>query len=197
VKMTCMMLNDGPADALLRSRCQRSAKSIGDIWLCGPHRRRVAHAGLIRDADHDACRKAAQHLGQQLGDAREEIEQLRWELRKLTTPRDHATENALERQRQVYYALREGSAYIKIGSATNVSERLRDLARGGVVMPTDLTPGPMTLLAVHRGGLIAEHAMHDRFAALRVAGEWFRMETLLTEHIELVRSRMITRGEAA
>lgn len=87
----------------------------------------------------------------------------------------------------VYYAERCG--FVKIGKAVNVQSRLRSIALGGIVMPPGVQPGPVTLLATHAGGLIAERANHERFHADRVAGEWFRLTPALQAHIDLINAR--------
>jgi Meiotically up-regulated gene 113 len=54
----------------------------------------------------------------------------------------------------------------KIGSATDPVRRLRHLQTG--------QPQRLRLLHVFRGGAEEEAALHRRFAAVRISGEWFQ-----------------------
>lgn len=84
----------------------------------------------------------------------------------------------------VYYVERDG--FVKIGYSTNLDKRLRYLGRGGVQAPAGMTIGPVKLLATHGGGVKAEAAIHRKFAASRVVGEWFRKTPELVAHIERI-----------
>lgn len=59
---------------------------------------------------------------------------------------------------------------IKIGTTTNLTQRLRDI-------PHD------KLLATEPGNETMERRRHRQFAALRITGEWFRAERELLAHI--------------
>lgn len=68
----------------------------------------------------------------------------------------------------VYY-MRIGNR-VKIGYSTNLRSRLDDIH-------------PEELMAVEPGGPKVERQRHDQFRALRVHGEWFRLEEPLAGHI--------------
>ncbi|MFM8272694.1 MAG: GIY-YIG nuclease family protein [Gemmata sp.] len=67
----------------------------------------------------------------------------------------------------VYFIRQKGTNLIKIGSAKDPTERMKSLQTG--------SPHEFELLAVGAGGAREEHAMHRRFVADHVRGEWFRM----------------------
>lgn len=85
----------------------------------------------------------------------------------------------------IYYARRD--QWVKIGTTTNLDKRMKSLAKGGSAAPAGLTIGPLDVLATHEGDARVEAALHDRFAAFRVAGEWFEYHGEVAEHIEHVR----------
>ena len=64
------------------------------------------------------------------------------------------------------YFVQAGDGHIKIGFAKDVPSRLAELQTAHVV--------PLTLLAHVVGDRLQEAALHRRFAAGRVRGEWFR-----------------------
>jgi hypothetical protein len=80
----------------------------------------------------------------------------------------------------VYFMERDG--YVKIGMSKNVQQRLDQVSRGSAMMP-GMTVGPVRLLAKIPGGREQEYALHRRFAALHVHGEWFRPGEALTGYI--------------
>jgi hypothetical protein len=80
----------------------------------------------------------------------------------------------------VYYARRESDS-IKIGTSRTIASRWTTLRQ---------EHGPLILMAAHRGAHREEHMIHDRFAALRVEGEWFRPGLPLIEHI--LKARKVT-----
>lgn len=69
--------------------------------------------------------------------------------------------------KHVYFAERGGQ--IKIGCSGNVPARMRSLHA--------------VLLGAFPGGFEAEKATHERFAALRIEGEWFRDDPLIRAFI--------------
>ena len=85
----------------------------------------------------------------------------------------------------VYYVQRHDGA-IKIGVTTNLAKRLSDFVR----------VTPVTLLATMRGTRTAEQAMHRRFAADRIGGEWFNPSPSLLAHIDLLQLRAAKREAA-
>lgn len=64
---------------------------------------------------------------------------------------------------------------VKIGWSTKVSTRIAQLQTG--------SPDPIRLLATTPGGRKLERQLHERFAAARVAGEWFDLTPELRELI--------------
>ena len=69
-----------------------------------------------------------------------------------------------------------GGGLIKIGVTINPKQRLSALQIG--------SPLPLCLLAVMPGGPSLEADLHKRFQGLRVHGEWFHPDSLLTDFIE-------------
>lgn len=77
---------------------------------------------------------------------------------------------------QVYFA-RAGDR-IKIGWSRRVGARIAQLQTG--------SPEPVTLAATTTGGRAQERKLHERFAHLRVAGEWFQAGQELLDHIRSI-----------
>lgn len=73
----------------------------------------------------------------------------------------------------VYFAASGGQ--IKIGWSRRVSMRLAQLQTG--------SPIPIKLLGTVAGGRALERRLHERFAHLRTAGEWFQDDPELLDHI--------------
>lgn len=65
---------------------------------------------------------------------------------------------------------------IKIGFTTNMKQRMK-------VIPKD------QILATTPGSLGVERRIHNRFAHLRITGEWFRADKELLDYVEFVRQR--------
>jgi hypothetical protein len=76
----------------------------------------------------------------------------------------------------VYFAQAEDR--IKIGWSKQVSARLAGLQTG--------CPSSIKLLGTIPGGRSVERQLHERFASLRLSGEWFKAEPELLEHIAAV-----------
>jgi hypothetical protein len=74
----------------------------------------------------------------------------------------------------VYYVQRESDRLIKIGTTRAFPKRFASLQR---------EHGPLLFVGAHRGAFSEEAAAHASFRYLRVAGEWFRPELALLEHI--------------
>ena len=87
-----------------------------------------------------------------------------WRSGKLPKPNDHR----LQRQTQDVYFIQAGGpdGPIKIGISYEVARRLYSLQRSN--------PLPLKLLATVPGGARLERELHERFAAQRLHGEWFR-----------------------
>ena len=84
----------------------------------------------------------------------------------------------------VVYFLQAGP-FVKIGKASfgDVGARIEDMQTG--------CPYDMRILAVVPGDLKEERALHSRFSAFKVRGEWFRLEPELSSHIDSLRKTPI------
>lgn len=81
-----------------------------------------------------------------------------------------------EKPRSYVYFLQAGEGGpIKIGVATNPMTRARELQTGNHEQ--------LTLLAWSPGDQANEHALHQRFAHIRLRGEWFRADQQLLSFI--------------
>jgi len=75
----------------------------------------------------------------------------------------------------VYYMIREGQPYIKIGVSQNVHMRMKSIST---------LRRPAHLLAVEPGGYYLEKVRHRQFRHLRDPGsEWFRDSPEIRDHI--------------
>lgn len=81
---------------------------------------------------------------------------------------------AFHRKAVVYLAQREDGA-VKIGWSSDVVRRLRELRRDARM--------PVSLLACFPGDKPAELLLHERFAADRLDGEWYRPSDVLSSFI--------------
>lgn len=81
----------------------------------------------------------------------------------------------------VYFVERQG--FVKIGTSTNLEQRLRDIGKGGQMIE-GMTVGPVRLIATMPGDHRHEKLLHDQFHGLRTGGEWFLPDTRLCEFIE-------------
>lgn len=81
----------------------------------------------------------------------------------------------------VYFIQQGDSGAIKIGCSKNPAQRLQSLQTGH--------SEPLRLLTCAVGSQAQERALHDRFAHLRVSGEWFRPAEELLAYIRLVNDR--------
>jgi hypothetical protein len=81
---------------------------------------------------------------------------------------------AAEARSIVYVVRREPDGLIKIGTTTRYGRRMASL-RGA--------HGELRLFLAMPGGYKEEHAIHGKFAGLRVEGEWFRPERPLLRWI--------------
>lgn len=64
---------------------------------------------------------------------------------------------------------------IKIGFAKDVKRRIADISCA--------CPFPVKLLGTQRGSISEEQALHKRFAAARVTGEWFNFSDDIAQYI--------------
>ena len=90
-------------------------------------------------------------------------------------------EQAARWANSIVYYVRRPDGMIKIGTSRVADSRLGDVAR---------EHGPLTLMAFHAGARREESAMHRRFKALRVEGEWFSPGLVLLGHITETRKTM-------
>lgn len=74
-----------------------------------------------------------------------------------------------EREAFTYLVWARGSNFYKIGVATDPSRRLAELAVG--------CPFSLEFLAVIPSRITSERELHERFAAYRERGEWFKFPT--------------------
>jgi hypothetical protein len=72
-----------------------------------------------------------------------------------------------ESQSRVYFIEAVGLNVVKIGFARDITERIRKLAPG--------CPAPLRLLGTVPGDLKIEQHYHERLAAHRTHGEWFKL----------------------
>jgi ribosomal protein S30 len=70
---------------------------------------------------------------------------------------------------------------IKIGTSRKPGVRMDSIGR---------KHGSLLLVAIHGGWYAEESAVHRRFKALHIGGEWFRPEMPLLDHIAKVRKTM-------
>lgn len=81
----------------------------------------------------------------------------------------------------VYFIQQGESGSIKIGYSKNPAQRLATLQTGH--------SEPLHMRAMAPGSMAQERALHDRFAHLRVSGEWFRPGEDLVAYMRLVADR--------
>jgi hypothetical protein len=77
---------------------------------------------------------------------------------------------------QVYFIQGEDGGNIKIGYARDVAARVASFQPG--------SPVRLRVLATQQGGQALESALHRRFAADRLHGEWFAASAALVSYIE-------------
>lgn len=82
----------------------------------------------------------------------------------------------------VYFIQVGESGPIKIGyTRTDPTKRLSELQTGN--------PYKLRLLLVLEGGFDLEHALHEKFADLRLEGEWFRNDPILLKSMASIAAR--------
>lgn len=136
-------------------QCGREAKTrFGGLDLCRAHRdtlERAVLGELHRDGDYEM--------------------RVRRELRQLEDWRDDDLRKPeLDSGASVYFLKR--FQFVKIGYAVDVRKRIKDINVGSSIIP-GMVCVPVKLLATIPGGRPKEQKLHQRFAHLRVAGEWF------------------------
>lgn len=181
----------------LRLCSQPALPSFGTLSVCGQHLQ-VLEREAIDHAYSNGAKRFRESLRQIVFDVEERERLARIaEAQEATKAQRIAEIKAREkffREREsfIYYARRE--RYVKIGLSTNVPKRLRSLARGGTLGPSDLTLGPLDLLAQHAGDYVTEDAIHRLLAPSHVAGEWFTHDDRVQRHIQGVLDRQRSRG---
>lgn len=78
---------------------------------------------------------------------------------------------------QVYFIRNRTTGNVKIGFASSVEHRLATLQTG--------SDGDLMLLRVEDGGPERKRALHERFKADRVRGDWFRTSGELGKYLEI------------
>jgi len=78
-------------------------------------------------------------------------------------------------QDYIYFLHDRTTGTVKIGTSTQPEQRLKNLQ---ATIPLDLAP--LRIVPVTDGYMV-EHALHVKFAPLRVRGEWFRAEADLLD----------------
>lgn len=87
------------------------------------------------------------------------------------------------RESFVYFI--EAGDYIKIGVSRDPIIRLGQIRQGrGITAPEGLITSQARLLAVEQGDRNSEKTLHQRFAAHRARGEWFRKNDRLAHYIK-------------
>ena len=80
---------------------------------------------------------------------------------------------------QLVYFIRRGSA-VKIGVSHNPARRMADMATSN--------HGKLELLSTMKGGSKREQALHRKFAAHHIKGEWYKLVPQIAEYIRKHRS---------
>lgn len=151
----------------------REMTTLVPIPLCDYHHEKlitdVERRGFRRRADERAAAEKAAHAA--------EVEATfdRWD-----------AERAAKHERSVVYYVQRSDGAIKIGYTSNLTSRLSAFS---IVTP-------VVLLATMKGARKAERAMHRRFAADRLGGEWFQPSPELMAHVELLQQRAVMREAA-
>jgi hypothetical protein len=103
--------------------------------------------------------------------------------REASAARHLADIEAKRAAQRVYFIAQDGpDGLVKIGTTRrSVEVRRCELQKGHA--------RTLVILASAPGGRSEERHLHDRFAALRVSGEWFRQEPALVAYINLVADR--------
>ena len=76
----------------------------------------------------------------------------------------------------VYFIADETGEKVKIGITEDVQQRLRSLQMS--------SPTPLRLSGTIRGGRRVEAELHERFARIRLHGEWFKLTPELDKYIQ-------------
>ena len=198
--MKCMI---DRAPSKMRADPRKHCAERGEYHIAGRNGRRgivvcAMHAKDLAALVPSAASLHAASMEREISDLGREIAWLKEENDRLAKGYD-AEEFAYERiqikqgrrddaQRIVYFVGRE--SHIKIGSTQLLDKRLKDLARGGVLMPKGMTYGPVRLLLHHKGGAAEEYRLHREFAEYRITGEWFSEGPRLMTYIERMNARV-------
>lgn len=85
------------------------------------------------------------------------------------------------------YFIQKQAGPIKVGYSANVSSRLQTLQTG--------SPESLTLLAQLSGNRTLERYIHNKFAHLKLEGEWFKPERELLAYIDELKASGVTAPE--
>lgn len=88
-----------------------------------------------------------------------------------------------KRDSSIVYFVRAGRR-VKIGHSRNPENRLKTIRSGSCKHPAGLDMSNARIVATEPGGQAREYQLHQQFAHLREAGEWFRGSPELTEYIK-------------
>jgi hypothetical protein len=146
---------------------EEAAGQIGTAWACRRHIREAME--WMRAREQAAGLEAAY-----AADARRKAEMATW---------------AARGSQVVYYLRRPSDGAIKIGTSTVFFRRHRNLARQ--------FGEELEVLLTHCGAHEREHEIHQRFANLRIEGEWFRPGAELLTWIINIRRKRINAETAA
>ena len=100
------------------------------------------------------------------------------------TRRENAARRA-ESNKPVVYFIGAGHR-IKIGTSIRPEARLSQIRVGSTKRPLGLDTSKARILATVPGGVEEEYALHQKFAHLRDAGEWFKAAPELKDYIREV-----------
>lgn len=162
----------GQHHRLLLDSLERAVWEAGDSPETSPVAVRVATAELARRQSNRDAITARAHAEHQA-----EIDAFHAAIRETDDARTAARENPGP---VVYFVRNEESGAIKIGTATDPQKRLWGLRTASAA--------ELTLLATTPGDRVTEHAIHDRFHAQRIRGEWFRPAPELLAYVESLAS---------
>lgn len=160
-----------PAPSKNGKRLPKSHPDYVDLdhfgWLLTNTERRVAHHR--NDSYH--WEKIAQDLCYSVARVQQIHRSAKHKIANAVAPPTAATK---KRPGFVYF-IRSGD-HIKIGYATNVADRIRELQVGN--------PTPLQLLGVMPAARPDEKRLHGQFAQTRIVGEWFQATPVLIDYIK-------------
>jgi len=175
-------LQTGPGHKAKQICGQKGTRLVAGMQVCDLHYKR-----FLKWIELNTGRKVvtAKEVERELHKERMRLDRERSaQQRKLDAERIRAEEAAREAERMKYsvvYYVQRPDGMIKIGTSRAPGVRLESIGR---------KHGALLVMALHSGAHAEESAVHRRFNALHIGGEWFRPELPLLEHINDVRKRM-------